>query len=437
MARRYLWIASVNLLLLVLFAEIAGLFLYYMDTGALFYTHQKTYEPITDTPENRLTGEALHPYFGPTHVPGLPLQIPPELREDQPAGVDPVNPTGARTNNFGFLSAYDFPFTKSRENQFVLGIFGGSVGNWFCHVGVPHLLTSLQANAYFRNRDIVPLCFSHEGYKQPQQLLALTYFLSIGQEFDLVINIDGFNEVALASINDQRGADISMPSPMHMQGLVNLIDRSTLTPERLRSMAAVQRDRDTLDTLASRLSRTRSAAVYAFLDRYYEQTRTHYYTELGRLSNLPDGAVETSMVRVTPKVAARDRVKLFTDIAAQWSQSSLMMHASLRDRGVPYFHVLQPNQYFTTRRFDDAESKAALNAASPFKPGAEMGYPALIAASRALAGNAPFFNGVGIFDKEPLPVYLDDCCHYTLRGNILLANFVSASILGSEGPWRR
>jgi hypothetical protein len=437
MARRYLWIASVNLLLLALFAEIAGLVLYYVDTGALFYVHQKTYERITDTPENRLTGEALHPYFGPTHMPGIPLQIPAELRENQPARVDPANPTGARTNNFGFLSAYDFPFPRSRENQLLIGIFGGSVGNWFCHVGVPHLLRSLEAHPYFKSRELVPLCFSHEGYKQPQQLLTLTYFLSIGQEFDLVLNIDGFNEVALAPINDQRGADISMPSPMHMQGLVNLIDRSTLTPERLRSMASIQEDRDTLDALATRLSRTRSAAVYTFLDRYYQQTRTRYYTELGRLSNLPDGAVETSMVRVTPKVATRDREKLFADIATQWAQSSLMMHATLRDRGVPYFHFLQPNQYFTTRRFDAAESKTALNPGSPFKPGAEQGYPALIAVARTLVGKEPFFNGVGIFDTEPSPVYLDDCCHYTLRGNTLLADFVSTSILGSDGPWKR
>src|SRR5665647_2953216 len=33
------------------------------------------------------------------------------------------------------------------------------------------------------------------GYKQPQQLLTLTYFLSLGAEYDLVINLDGYNEI--------------------------------------------------------------------------------------------------------------------------------------------------------------------------------------------------------------------------------------------------
>ena len=35
------------------------------------------------------------------------------------------------------------------------------------------------------------------GYKQPQQLLALAYLLSHGAQIDVVVNIDGFNEVAL------------------------------------------------------------------------------------------------------------------------------------------------------------------------------------------------------------------------------------------------
>ena len=437
MARRYLWIVAVNVILLGLFAEAAGLFLYYVDTGAFFYVHEKAYEQVVDAPERRLTGEAIHPYFGPTHTPGLPLQIPVELRETQADGANPENPTGARTNNFGFVSAHDFPFAKTRSNQFVIGIFGGSVGNWFCHIGTPRLLGALRTNDYFKDRELVPLCFSHEGYKQPQQLLALTYFLSIGQEFDLVINIDGFNEVALAPINDQRGLDISMPSPMHMEGLVTLIDRSTLTPERLRSLAAIQSDREQLEALVTRLRTTRFAAMYVLLDRYYERTRSHYYTELGRLSTLPGSTAEASMIRVTPRVTPRDGQKLFADITAQWAQSSLMMNAMLGERGVPYFHVLQPNQYFTTRPFDEAERRTALNPGSPFKAGAEQGYPALITASRALTPKERFFNGVGIFDKEASPVYLDDCCHYTLVGNRLLADFVSTSILRAAGPWQR
>jgi hypothetical protein len=436
MARRYIRTFAVNLILFGLFAEIAGLFLYYVNTGAFFDTHQRAAEQIPDTPEGRLSGDALHPYFGPTHMPGLPLQIPPELRDGTAATETAANPTGARTNNFGFVSVHDFPFVKTRSTQFVIGIFGGSVSAWFCHVGTPRLLASLKMDASFSEREIVPLCFSHEGYKQPQQLLILAYFLSIGQEFDLVINIDGFNEVALSPHNEQSGLDLSMPSPFHMEGLINLIDRSTLTPERLLVMAQIYRLREQLNGLAVRLQRTPFASMYAILDRYYASTRTRYFTELGRFSNLPGSSGAASMIRITPAVIPRDEAKVFEDIAAQWAQSSLLMNSMLAERGVPYFHFLQPNQYFTTRRFTEPERATALNVESPFKAGAEKGYPALIAAANLLTGRERFFNAVDIFNREPLPVYLDDCCHYTLTGYERLADAVSASVLRAEALWR-
>jgi hypothetical protein len=433
--RRVLAIVAVNLILLVVFAEIAGLFLYYLDTGRFFYTDQKSYERLNaEATAGRLTGDALHPYFGPTHLPGLPFDIPDRLRE-QPAGASAVPAGSARTNNFGFVSVHDYPFVKTDGNQFVIGLFGGSVGVWFCQIGAERLVANLEKEEYFRNRQLIPLCFSHEGYKQPQQLLVLAYFLSIGQQFDLVVNIDGFNEVALAPLNEARGLDISMPSPLHLGPLVNLLDRSTLTPEKLSLLAAIQHDREQLDRLADRLERTRIASVHVALDRYRQRISSRYSAELGRFANLPPNPAAASIVRVTPPVAKRDGATLFRDVAAQWVESSLLMNALLRTRGVPYFHVLQPNQYFSSRRFSDAERAIAFSSDSPFKDGAEKGYPALVAAASALTGREQFLNGVTIFDEETRPVYMDNCCHYTLAGNQVLADYVARAIVRSE--WQR
>ena len=106
----------------------------------------------------------------------------------------------------------------------------------------------------------MPLCFSHEGYKQPQQLLILSYFLSIGQSFDVVVNIDGFNEVAMSPLNDARGLDISMPSVMHMDPLTALIDQSSLTADKVESLARIQGYRRRLNAVADRANRSWSAA---------------------------------------------------------------------------------------------------------------------------------------------------------------------------------
>ena len=431
MMRRALTMVIVNAIVFVVFAELVGLFFYYEDTGHLFYLHRNTYEPIAETSERRLTADGLSPYFGPTHTPGTPFDIPESLRDS------PSAPPRLTTNNFGFVAPADYPFVKTGERQFVIGLFGGSVGAWFCQVGARRLVDDLAHHPSFAGRDIVPLCFSHEGYKQPQQLLVLAYFLSVGQSFDLVIDIDGFNEVALGSFNEQRGFDLSMPSAMHLEPLIDLVDRASLTPEKLRSLNAIEEYKERINPLVARLGATRSAALHFVLDRLYRSARRSYQEELGRFSNLPSKPTTSSLIVAARPVKTRTDEARFEDIASGWIRASVSMHTLLKARGIPYVQVLQPNQYYTTRRFSAEEAKIALSANSPFKSGAERGYPALVKAADAaqLTKTMTFLDATHVFDAEASPVYIDDCCHYTLRGNQLLADFIAKSVLASPGPW--
>ena len=431
MVRRALTIVLVNAIVFVVLAELVGLFFYYEDTGHLFYLHRNTYDPIPETSQRRLTADGLSPYFGPTHAPGTPFDIPESLRDS------PSAPARLSTNNFGFVAPFDYPFIKTGEHQFVIGLFGGSVGAWFCQVGARRLVDDLKHHRYFDGREIVPVCFSHEGYKEPQQLLVLAYFLSIGQSFDLVIDIDGFNEVALGALNEQHGLDQSMPSVMHLEPLIDLVDRASLTPEKLRSLNAIEEYKERINRLVARLGATRSAALHFALDRLYRSARRSYQEELGRFSNLPSNPTTTSLIMAARPVKTRTDAARFDDIASSWIRASLSMHALLQTRGIPYVQVLQPNQYYTRRRFTAEERPIALSSNSPFKTGAEGGYPALVKAADAaqLSKTMTFLDATGIFDAEPSAVYIDDCCHYTLRGNQLLADFIAKSVLASPGPW--
>lgn len=431
MLRRGIVLVMVNVIVFCLLAELLALFFYYDDTGNLFYLHRKTYELIPETQARRLTGDGLHPYFGPTHAPGSPFDIPDALRDP------PSAPARLTTNNFGFVAPFDYPFVKAREQQFVIGMLGGSVGAWFCQVGAHRLLDDLKQHVYFGSRELVPVCLSHEGYKQPQQLLVLAYFLSIGQRFDLVINIDGFNEVTLGNVNSQRGLDISMPSAMHLEPLINLVDRASLTPEKLQSLTAIEEYKKRLNTLVMRLQTNRIAAIDFVLERLYRSVRNSYQAELGHFNNLPSNPSSSSLILATRPVKARTDAEVFNDIAANWISASMSMNALLAARTIPYVQVLQPNQYHTRRQFSVEEAKVALSASSPFKPGAERGYPVLLAAAEAaqLSKIMTWLDATHIFDKEPAPVYIDDCCHYTLRGNQLLADFIANGVLSSPGPW--
>ena len=405
-------------------AELLGLAAYYVDTGALFYIHHKEYGELFSTPQDRLAvGEAVHPYFGFTHTPRTPFSVPPGLESGAPLPA-------ARTNNFGFASPHDYPFPKTRGSQFVVGLFGGSVGVWFCQLGAPRLVEQLQRHPSLRAREIVPLCFSHEGYKQPQEALVLAYFLSIGQPFDLVINIDGFNDVALGSLNNSRGLDISMPSVQHIDPLINLVNASSLTPEKLETLAAIFRDRQRLAALLQAIRANRIAAVHFVLDWYYARVRNRYVQALGRYSNLPSNPQPNSLIQVTPAVTPRDGDALFEDIAAEWARSSLLMHHLLASRGVRYVHILQPNQYFGGRRFSPQEAATALGDASPYKASVSQGYPALSAAAQStLRGTVHFVDATTVFDRESAPMYVDNCCHYTVAGNRVLADAIAAAIV--------
>ena len=158
--------------------------------------------------------------------------------------------------------------------------------------------------------------------------------------------------------------------------------------------------------------------------------------ELGRFSNLPSNPSDSSLIQVTPTVRARDAERLFTEMADQWASSSRLISELLAARGGAYFHFLQPNQYYTTRRFSEGEAAVALSDASPYKGSVEKGYPALVEAqSRLLKASVRFFDATHVFDRQAEPVYLDNCCHYTLLGNQVLADFIAASILNAPGPW--
>ena len=416
--RRIIILLAVNVAIFCAAAELLALGIFYYQHGWLFYIdpYRDKIPLVPEAPGQGLTAIGLHPYFGPTHRPGIPFDLPPELQT-----TDAGPPVA--TNNFGFASRYDYPFIKTNDRQYIIGIFGGSVGGFFCRLGAPRLEEQLRQTVLFRDRELVTLCFSHEGYKQPQQLLVLSYFLSIGQPFDMVINIDGFNEVALGAINDRFGWDVSMPSHEHLDALVNLVNQSTLTPAKLESLYRITRDKARLNAVADRVNRTWFASADFALRRYHAFVQRRYQQELVNFERLPSNPPASSVVHVTPTVKPRAGDALYADIAANWRAASVEMRQLLAPRNVPYFHVLQPNQYYSSRSFSEDEKKVAFNDASPFKAGAERGYPFL---EKALEPGG--LNAVHLFDAERGPVYVDDCCHYTVAGNRLLADFIARSV---------
>lgn len=421
-------VIAINVAILAILVEVVSIVAYYSQNGAFFYAHSPhNVDPaliIPDTKANQGGGQAttaqqLHPYFGFIDKVGIEHRL-------------PYMQTGHATNNFGFGSIYNYPFKKDNANQFIVGVFGGSVAaNYsFFEIEKNILVAALKQLPALADKEIIVLPFAVGGYKQPQQLIVLSYFLSIGQEMDLAVNIDGFNEVALSYLNYQHGLESSLPCDAIFLPMVNLAT-GNLSKEEMEVTLAVLKEKENLANSARSLQSSVTATGYELTWLRSRYLISSYRQDIAKLEELriAKGRTEQSYMQVPagPKVGADEAIK---QMAERWSSSSLMMKQLLDQQHIPFFQFLQPNQYIKTRRvFSEKEKAIAFAENSQFRPGAEKGYPLLLAefAKFKQAGmNA--FNAINIFDDVSQPVYTDDCCHYNQEGNTIFCQYVARTI---------
>ena len=125
---------------------------------------------------------------------------------------------GDHINSYGYQGIE--PLVKRKRGQVNIAICGGSVAVqlWGKH---KDLVKALKQHEAFRDKKIQVVNLALAGYKQPQQLMNLTRFMFLGAEFDIVINLDGFNDLALP-YGENRVAGVNPFYPRSW----NLISRS-------------------------------------------------------------------------------------------------------------------------------------------------------------------------------------------------------------------
>jgi hypothetical protein len=416
-------IAAINLVLLLVFIELGSLGWYYVRHKQFFYTRQKSQDNsalginLEGVRLNQSFVERFHPYFGFIQKPSSDFR------------------PGFKVNNYGFISPHDYPFKKTKPNQFVVGIFGGSVASGYAIFEVQNqiLAKHLKQLPGLQDKEFVILSFATGGYKQPQQLLILNYFLALGQELDMVINIDGFNEVALANLNNQNKIDMAMPSVQHILPLTNLANNS-LSLKAMKTTIAIQENKAKIDRGLKDLQNCKLAACNALTSVYIQNLLNNYRTDVIQFEKERGTTTENdggSAVFInTNKAVLKDDVA-FEKMAWNWAKSSIFMNKVLSASKVPYFHVIQPNQYYQTKRvFSEAEKQIAFNKETPYDKSVKLGYPALFEKLPNLAKNkVNVLNAVNVFDNTKDIVYVDSCCHYNETGEVIFSDYIGSSIL--------
>lgn len=408
--KKTLEIVAVNVVVLVVILELIGLGVYLVKQGALFYGHDSPVpQPLefNDAPGAQLTNKRFHPYFGYTFKPGM-----------------------GNTNNHGFDSPHDFPFEKINPDQYIIGIFGGSVAEDFYVDGRERLTERLKANPFFADKEIVYLNFALGGYKQPQQLQILTYFLGTGQELDMAINIDGFNELIFCANNNRLNLDIAMPSAQHFLPMRDLMDSRSMTAERMDSIAGIQRYKRKYNRNLERMKTTPFAAMYLFYSAYNRFLHGKYTRETLRFDKtIKPAKVTDSMVNVTHAGGIQDELLLMERIAEFWACGSKAMNRAMQGKG-KYFHFLQPNQYYSQKPFTGEEKKNALIQQTAYNYLVPKGYPVLEKYLEQLKQDGiDVFSAVTLFDAVKETVFIDNCCHFNRFGHEKFAGFIAKNIL--------
>ncbi len=417
-------LALINFALLLVFLELGSLGWYFVKHKQIFYTREKREDKsalginLEGVRLNQSIVERFHPFFGFIQNPS------PDFRP------------GFKVNNYGFISPYDYPFKKFKKNQFVIGIFGGSVASDFSIFQIQNKILPqyLKQVPGFQDKEFVILSFATGGYKQPQQLLILNYFLALGQELDLVVNIDGFNEVALSNLNNKNQINLAMPSIQHISPLTSLANNS-LSIKAMQATIRIKQNKARINEGLESLQHCSLAACDALTSVYVQNLVNNYRKDIisfekERSKKQKD---EESVIFINKNKSILEDSAAFEQMAWNWAKSSIFMHKVLSASNVPYFHVLQPNQYYQTKRvFGEAEKRIAFNKETPYAKAVELGYPAILGKFPNLQkNNINILNGVKVFDKTKNAVYVDSCCHYNKAGEVIFSNYVGSSILES------
>jgi hypothetical protein len=314
--------------------------------------------------------------------------------------------------------------------KFRVAILGGSVAAIFARLGNERFLAQLAADPKLKGRTPELLGFGRTGGKQPQQLMTVAWLFTLGVVPDVVLDLDGHNELAVAGENAERGTNPLYPSIPHWAALalVGGLDRQVIRTagreldlrDAIKSTAAsALRFGFQRSELCSALVRRRIAALQA------EQLRLHedFFRALKES--------ESSGVLRGPPFDA-DPEHVISQSVAAWERDSQMIDELCKARGVLYVHALQPALYDPQGKVPTERELASAQVVGVWKHDIEVGYPLLRDAGKRLsAAGVHFVDTSNVFAGADGDIYVD-ACHYDQRGNDILAERLAQEILALE-----
>lgn len=369
-----------------------------------------TFSPdVLNTPTS-FARHRLHPYFGFSYIPD----------KQSPYSDLPVN-------QFGFLGLS--PLVDKTEDIFQVAILGGSLAMF---------LTSGQEMERFRralaqlpglsSKKIHLISLAIDGAKQPQQLLILNYLSSLGVSFDLVVNIDGFNEVVLPLSENRRFA-VSPSFPRKW----NFYMQRTLSPDLLDmqiQIGVLKTQQQRLAEISKESILKYSNLVAVFLSHKINQLELQVMKlnqEALDLSASLSQVPKPGPSRTGHAIQKKELVQWLNENVRIWSVSSKKIHDFCITSDCTYVHFLQPNLHYNPQA--PAPVPETYSKYVEYSSAAAWGYPFLVASGEELKEyGINFFDLTDIATEQSDKIYRDQCCHLNEVGERLLMERIIAAL---------
>ncbi|MEO5359522.1 MAG: hypothetical protein H7843_03630 [Nitrospirota bacterium] len=371
----------------------------------------------------------LHPYYG------YVLDEIPDERLKNIIGLDKIK---IDRNRYGFFGKND-PVQQRSEQNLLVGVTGGSVATVMTVLAEDTLVKHLSEIPEFKGRKVILINIASLAYKQPQQLHVVSDIIAQGGNFDILINLDGFNEIVLplAHHNIQDGIPFHFP-----RGWRTLTERKISKDQEIAMamIALAEKRRTDASLIFSSWLPSHTATgnlMWKVLDAGAKQkkeaseaalTKLIVSGDVGELHKIRSTQCGTAFLGTDQQYkTVRD---LYIDIVRHWQRSSVMLNNLIANQGGMYFQFLQPNQYFIgSKPLSAEEVSVALATSSPFKQEVERGFPYMRAGGVGLHKAGVNFTDLTLmFKAVKTQVYIDSCCHLNKEGYDLIVNAIADTV---------
>ena len=310
-------------------------------------------------------------------------------------------------------------------------VVGGSVARIFTdpvkNGGLEPMLKVIESGVEGLNRPVVVLGHGRESFKQPQQVMLLAYLFALGLKPDVVVNLDGFNEVGIGLLNSELDMHPLFPSQPHWTQLLGLNETTAKRNYWSEEVILVQARARRAAALAES-SHLDASAILGFAARRFVAACVEDWRNASRaLSRIASSNRLNPVSYGLPiEGGESDQLRLIVD---SWVECSSSMNAMCSERGIVYLHVLQPTLLDDGSKSLTPEERSEGVALPAIERGVRLGYPLLRAAiPRLQARGVEVLDASMLFEDVEERVYYD-LCHFNRPGTEMLGEAIGQALL--------